>query len=243
MDTNPTPAVENPTSPPGGRVALTREERLARLAAQRGDSPAIAGRSEGAEAASGSARPARRRHAARKSRAAALGLSVASTTVMSVVFAYSDRSPASATLVRIAAAPAQTTAAAAAATSIPTPIVAPTVVPATPSVAATTKKQVAASAAATFTGRVSTNRWGPVQVQINVTNGKITKVTALQTPSDKSKSVRINNRAVPILRSEALAAQSAQVHTVSGATYTSDSYAASLQSAIDSAQSAGVGVS
>ena len=243
MDTNPTSPASNPTSPGVGRLAATPEERLARLAARR-TAPGSSGRSDGDSASRDVTRPTRRRHPARKSRVAALGLSLASTTAMSVVFAYSDRSPAAATLANIATvtplratvSPLPTTAAVATAT--PPPLVAPTVVPTTTN----TTKKVLAPAGATFTGAVSTNRWGPVQVQITVTTGKITKVTTLQTPSDKSKSVRINKRAVPILRSEALAAQSAQVNTVSGATYTSDSYAASLQSAIDSARSAGVSV-
>lgn len=239
MDPNPTSPGANPPSPGVGRIATTPEERLARLAARRpaATAPSESGRAYRDSASGEVTRPARRRHPARKSRVAALGLSLASTTAMSVVFAYSDRSPAAATLANIAAvSPLRATAAVVAAT--PPPLVAPTVVPTTTN----TTKKVLAPAGATFTGAVSTNRWGPVQVQITVTKGKITKVTALQTPSDKSKSVRINKRAVPILRSEALAAQSAQVNTVSGATYTSDSYAASLQSAIDSARSAGVSV-
>ena len=53
------------------------------------------------------------------------------------------------------------------------------------------------------------------------------------------KSVNINNRAVPVLKSEAITAQSAQIDNVSGATYTTDSYKVSLQSAIDKAVTAG----
>ena len=53
-------------------------------------------------------------------------------------------------------------------------------------------------------------------------------------------SVRINDRAVPQLNSEALTAQSADVDTVSGATYTSNDYRRSLQSAIDAAKAAGL---
>ena len=246
MNPDPTSPAANSTSSDVGRLAATPQERLARLAVRRAAATAqgSSGRSDGDSASGEVIRPARRRHPARKSRVAALGLSLASTTAMSALFAYSDRSPAAATLahtatatpLRSAASPLPPTAAVATAT-LP-PLVAPTVVPTT----AIPTKKVLAPAGATFTGAVSSNRWGPVQVQITVTNGKITKVTALQTPSDKSKSVRINNRAVPILRSEALAAQSAQVNTVSGATYTSDSYAASLQSAIDSARSAGFSV-
>lgn len=97
----------------------------------------------------------------------------------------------------------------------------------------------AAGAAKSFTGDVDTNKWGPVQVKITTSAGKITNVVALQTPNSKNKSVSINNRAVPVLKAEALTAQSSSIQNVSGATYTSDSYAVSLQSAIDKAVAAG----
>jgi len=61
----------------------------------------------------------------------------------------------------------------------------------------------------------------------------ITDIQALETPSRERESERINQQAVPMLTQEALAAQSAQIDTVSGATYTSQGYAQSLQSAID----------
>lgn len=78
-------------------------------------------------------------------------------------------------------------------------------------------------------------RFGPVQVQIAVANGKITDVTALQLTNTDGKSIQISNRAAPLLRSKVLAAQSANVQTVSGATITSDAYLTSLQAAIDAA--------
>jgi len=87
----------------------------------------------------------------------------------------------------------------------------------------------------TVTGDTVQTRWGPVQVKITVTNGKITDVTAVQSPSDNPRDQEINSYALPQLRSEALAAQSAKIDTVSGATYTSDGYRQSLQSALDSA--------
>jgi thiamine biosynthesis lipoprotein len=68
------------------------------------------------------------------------------------------------------------------------------------------------------------NPYGPVQVQVHLTNGQIVDVQALKTPDDLVKSRRINYFAAPELRSMVLAAQSAQIDTVSGATYTSDSY-------------------
>jgi uncharacterized protein with FMN-binding domain len=87
----------------------------------------------------------------------------------------------------------------------------------------------------TVTGDTVQTRWGPVQVRITLKNGKITDVTAVAYPSDNPKDQEINSYAIPQLRREALAAQSAQIDSVSGATYTSDGYRQSLQSALDSA--------
>ncbi|WP_406166733.1 FMN-binding protein [Streptomyces sp. NBC_00996] len=89
--------------------------------------------------------------------------------------------------------------------------------------------------AKTVTGDTVQTRWGPVQVRITLKNGKITDVTAVAYPSDNPKDQEINSYAIPQLRREALAAQSAQIDSVSGATYTSDGYRQSLQSALDSA--------
>ena len=87
----------------------------------------------------------------------------------------------------------------------------------------------------TVTGDTVQTQWGPVQVKITVKNGKITDVTAVQSPSDNPRDQEINSYALPELRREVLAAQSASIDTVSGATYTSDGYRQSLQSALDSA--------
>lgn len=88
---------------------------------------------------------------------------------------------------------------------------------------------------ATVTGEVVQTRWGPVQVQITVAAGKVTAATAVQQPSENGRDVAINARAVPVLDQEAVDAQSADIDGVSGATYTSDGYVTSLQSALDSA--------
>jgi uncharacterized protein with FMN-binding domain len=85
----------------------------------------------------------------------------------------------------------------------------------------------------TYTGDTVDTRYGPVQVRITVTDGEITDVTALQTPSGNPRDEAIAARAVPVLTDEVLAAQSANVDSVSGATYTSDGYLQSLQSALD----------
>lgn len=87
----------------------------------------------------------------------------------------------------------------------------------------------------TVTGNPSSTRYGPVAVQITVTNGQITAVDAVEYPTSKSRDLQINQRAVPLLDQEALAAQSANIHTISGATYTSNGYVTSLQSALDKA--------
>ncbi|MFF8944027.1 FMN-binding protein [Streptomyces sp. NPDC014864] len=87
----------------------------------------------------------------------------------------------------------------------------------------------------TTTGQTVQTRWGPVQVRITVKNGKITDVTAVSYPSENPRDQQINGYAIPRLRRQALAAQSARIDGVSGATYTSDGYRQSLQSALDSA--------
>ena len=86
-----------------------------------------------------------------------------------------------------------------------------------------------------FTGSSVSTRYGSVQVQVVVANGKITDVKALHLTDDGGRSVQISNSAAPVLRSEVLSSQSARVSTVGGATYTSDAYLTSLQSALDQA--------
>ena len=89
----------------------------------------------------------------------------------------------------------------------------------------------------TVTGDAADTRYGPVQVKITVTNGKITAASAVDYPRNDPRDQEINSYAIPQLNSEAVAAGSAQIDTVSGATYTSEGYAASLQSALDKAGS------
>ena len=85
------------------------------------------------------------------------------------------------------------------------------------------------------TGDTAQTRWGPVRVQITVSGGQITDVTAVQYPNGNGRDQEINSYALPVLAKEALAAQSANIDHVSGATVTSDGYVQSLQSAIDQA--------
>ena len=91
------------------------------------------------------------------------------------------------------------------------------------------------SGGTTYQGSVAQTRWGPVHVTITVANGKITQVAVPTYPNGNGRDQEINARALPILRQETLAAQSANIDTVSGATVTSDGYLQSLQVALDAA--------
>lgn len=84
-----------------------------------------------------------------------------------------------------------------------------------------------------LTGTDAPNQYGDVQVRVTTTGGRITQVTAVRLPSGDGRSQQISSFAGPQLAQQALAAQSANIDGVSGATYTSDSYRASLQSALD----------
>jgi uncharacterized protein with FMN-binding domain len=94
---------------------------------------------------------------------------------------------------------------------------------------------VAAAGGITVTGSPIDTRYGTVQVQLTVAGGKITAARALQAPGSNGRDWRINAYAVPILNQQAVAAQSAHIDGVTGATATSEGYVASLQSAIDQA--------
>lgn len=89
----------------------------------------------------------------------------------------------------------------------------------------------------TYTGDAVSTRYGNVQVSVTVAGGVITSVDVPQYPDSNGRDQQINARAIPTLVSETLDAQSAQIRMVSGATYTSQGYTRSLQSALDQAQS------
>ena len=92
-----------------------------------------------------------------------------------------------------------------------------------------------ATAAGTYTGDSVMTRWGAVQVEITVADGKITAVQAVEYPQNNARDRQINAYALPVLAQEVTQAQSAQIDVVSGATVTSDGYIQSLQSALDQA--------
>lgn len=105
----------------------------------------------------------------------------------------------------------------------------------TTSTGTTTAAPVTPTTDGTYAGSTVNTRFGPVQVQVTIAGGAITDVTALQLTNTDGRSVQISNYASPILAQEVLSSQSAQVSNVGGATYTSQAYLQSLQSALDQA--------
>ena len=96
-----------------------------------------------------------------------------------------------------------------------------------------------AAGAQTVTGPVVATRYGDVEVQVTVAGGTLTSVEAVTLPRG-GRSGQISTSVAPILADEALTAQSAHIDIVSGATYTSEAYAESLQAALDQAGAAAV---
>jgi uncharacterized protein with FMN-binding domain len=222
------------SAPPTDRTETSadRSSRLERLAQR---TPA-----SGESAATGTPRQ-RRKHPAKGARAAALGLSLTATAGLAGLFAMMSRTASAETAAVIVSGGSRGPAG-------PTvggdhTAASPTVAggPVTTNGGGSTSATVTQPARATVVdGAVFRNKWGPVQVEATfASDGTLTDVAALQTPDDRGQSVRINDYAVPRLTSEALTAQSASVDTVSGATYTSEGYRQSLQSAIDLARGAG----
>ncbi|MFD8481947.1 FMN-binding protein [Kitasatospora sp. NPDC059673] len=87
----------------------------------------------------------------------------------------------------------------------------------------------------TVTGSAINTRYGPVQVRVTLNGSAISKIDVIQYPNRDRRDQEINSYAVPQLNQEAMAAQNAHIDVVSGATYTSDGYTRSLQSALDRA--------
>lgn len=204
------------------------EARVAALAARnrRGSSPSA---------------PARRGKPARRAKLTALTLSAASTVSLAGLFAHQDDSAGAIPLTTVADPTATTAASEEPSATTATTAAATATTAATPTSEATATA-VGGVADGTYVGASDSNRWGTVQVQVVYSGGVLTDVQIIQYPDGDDKSVRINQRALPTLISESLSAQSADVSTVSGATYTSVSYRVSLQSAIDAAKStSGIG--
>jgi uncharacterized protein with FMN-binding domain len=235
----------DPTGPQGvGDPLLQRLERLGQRARTNtsgggGFPPPVPGTrlADGpAPAPRPAARPVtRRRHPARGARACALVASCAATGGLAYLFANDQPSAAQSTPVvptPVTTTPTPAVRTGTANTSSAAPPTAPADPP--PATAPTTNGGVTA-----FEGDAVSTRYGPVQVQAQVQDGKLVAVAVEQYPDSDRRSERINAGALPLLQSEALAAQSATVDTVSGATYTSDGYSTSLQSALDRARANG----
>jgi uncharacterized protein with FMN-binding domain len=94
---------------------------------------------------------------------------------------------------------------------------------------------MAPNASRTVDGPIVRTAYGDVQVRVTLQGKKIVDIAALKLPNDRARSERISEQAGPLLRSEALQAQSANIDLLSGASYTSTGYARSLQGALDKA--------
>jgi uncharacterized protein with FMN-binding domain len=117
------------------------------------------------------------------------------------------------------------------------PVVAGQPAPATTQPTATTSAAAAGGVCKgkTLDGPTIDTRWGPVQVEAVVSaSGQICDVDAIQSPNSHGRSIRINDEALPILHTEVMKAQSADINGVSGATVTTRGYQRSLQSILDS---------
>lgn len=104
------------------------------------------------------------------------------------------------------------------------------------SVGATNAKSTATLADGTFRGADVRNRYGDVQISVTIASGKITAITFDQLDANDRHSEQINGYASSRLISQTINTQSASIAGVSGATYTTDSYIQSLQSALDKAK-------
>jgi uncharacterized protein with FMN-binding domain len=102
-----------------------------------------------------------------------------------------------------------------------------------PPVAATAPSGAGGGGGQTLTGDVVDTQYGPVQVSVTMSGGKVTAAQAVKTPNSGPRSEQIAKDSIPQLNQQAVSA--AKVDTVSGATYTSEGYAKSLQSALDKA--------
>ena len=100
----------------------------------------------------------------------------------------------------------------------------------------------AAPTCTAYTGPSVSTKWGPVQVQAAVAaDGTICSADAIVTPDSKSRSVAINDRAVPVLNDRAMASQGTDFDGISGATITTNAYRGSLQAILDAVASGSVG--
>ncbi len=97
-------------------------------------------------------------------------------------------------------------------------------------------KHIGQYADGVYTGTSADAYYGIIQVQAIVSNGILADVRFLQYPNDRNTSIRINREAMPLLKQEAIRAQSARVDVVSGATDSSQAFQESLDAALKQAK-------
>ena len=105
--------------------------------------------------------------------------------------------------------------------------------PLAPTTSPTTAPPANANTVRTIDGDPFANQYGTVQVRVTLQGNRITNVTPLQMPFEHQRSAEISQQAQPLILQEVLQAQSAQIDLIGGASYTTQSYAQSLQSALD----------
>jgi uncharacterized protein with FMN-binding domain len=87
-----------------------------------------------------------------------------------------------------------------------------------------------------YTGSIEDVYYGNVQVKVTISGGLIVDVAFLDYPKDRDNSVKINTRAMPLLKTETIKSQSAKIDTITGATQTSKGFVRSLTNALDQAK-------
>lgn len=188
---------------------------------------------------SGSRSP-RRRHPARGARALALAASVVATGAVTSALAYSEGAWGADNDVAVNGSADQL---ASSAITVDSSVAATSTTPSTSTATTTTPEttqpaEVSAESSGyadgVYLGTAEYTEWGDVQVQVTISDGGIVDVAAVEYPTGR-KSSSINGQAVPMLEAEAVALQTAELDIVSGATYTSRTYADSLQAALDQA--------
>jgi len=155
-------------------------------------------------------------------------------TAIGVVLLFAFRTPQAAPPATAVTTPATSP------SSNPTPTATPSGAPpsagSSPTPTATPTPAASGLRSGTFTGQTYSDQYGNLQVQVVISGGRITDVKLLQYPRNEPQSSFISSQALPLLREEVLQAQSAKIDAISGATFTSENYAASVQSALDLAR-------
>ena len=238
---------------PGGDPLLVQPDASSSVDPSKLDSPVPPGsatRRRGSQ-------PPRRQHPARGARALALAASVVATGAVAATLAYSEGAwgahseviadgptdqlagaaatvdDSSAATIAADTAPSTTSGTTTPSTTTPSTTAVATTTPETTQPAAVTAAP-SGSADGVFLGTAEYTEWGDVQVQVTISDGAIVDIAAIQYPTGR-KSSDINSQAIPMLEANAIAVQSADLDIVSGATYTSRTYADSLQAALDQA--------